>query len=126
MHAVSTCLRTCDLQRFAYLSIHFFKRAHPEELYEVTYWNVVARKNVFLKEKVGEAKFEGKKAGKAGRGDQSVIGRDKHTVNNNNNNNNKPTTPNEQWLLTPEHSLAEFISQDSVAFNLTNLVLIRH
>lgn len=42
---VSECLCTCDLLRFAYLSTHL-KTAHPEEFYEVTGWNIDARKEI--------------------------------------------------------------------------------
>lgn len=55
-----------DLLRFAYLSIHF-KMAHPEEFYEVTCWNIDARKGFFFFFFiiVGEADLsKGKEAGK--------------------------------------------------------------
>lgn len=44
---VSECLCTCDLLSFAYLSTHF-KMAHPEEFYEVTGWNIDARKEIIF------------------------------------------------------------------------------
>lgn len=53
-----------DLLRFAYLSIHF-KTAHPEEFYEVTCWNIDARKGFYFFIIVGEADLsKGKEAGK--------------------------------------------------------------